>query len=144
MFPQFLLIWQQQQRCSQVEQHGLAWTDLNQNLSLYSIEALSRLGYTICSDRVTDTIAEEWSHSAAADLAGNFSGCCHITGSCSPVTNFFCPSQAPMCLAVTFQWPRGHCTIFDNLSVTSGRLCDDREIILRNLAVISRIEGDHP
>ena len=57
----------------------------------------------------------------------------------------FYHSQAPMCLDVTLKWPRGHCKIFCNLLVTSGRLCDDLEIIERwsssDLAVISRMEG---
>ena len=33
--------------------------------------------------------------------------------------------------AVILRWPRGHYAFFDNLSVTSGRLCNDLEIIKR-------------
>ena len=70
-------------------------------------------------------IAEKTSCLAAAGLAGNFFSCGHITGSHHAATPCFLlqpGSSVSSCDLVM---------IFDNLSVTSGSLCQNEEIILR-------------
>ena len=108
----------------------ITWSDTKKSKrARYPKCVVTLYGVTEWSPLHREESWEKTNLSAAADLAGIFADVVTLQAIVMQSTLVFYRNQAPLCLVMTFRWPRGDCVILDNLPFISERLWDDLEMI---------------